>query len=105
MIFSKLDFEGISLEHGISTYHEVIVVWDEDYDTRVLLFIDDLPYYIKKELFAVHEREGHLILVWKDKIPNRYFGDKIDVRNGIEKEDGEDTWTIDNFITNCKIKI
>jgi hypothetical protein len=60
-------------------------------DRRVLGFIDDLPRVLRKQLLAVHEREGTLELLWAQEVPRQYReGEELDV----DHEGGGDVWTI-----------
>jgi hypothetical protein len=52
-----------------SVYRNVLVAWDEDYDARVLTWIDGLPRRVRKHLLAVSEHEGALSLLWKCAVP------------------------------------
>lgn len=72
----------------VSTYNGVIVIWDEDYDTRVLGFIDTLSPAVRSNLLTVHEHEGTIELLWAGSVPPNF------VRGGmIEIADG-DWWSI-----------
>ena len=48
---------------GWSLYKNVVILWDDDYDTRVLYLIDDYladcPMPLQ-ELHAIHERKGFI---------------------------------------------
>lgn len=50
-------------------YMGVLVFFDDDLDTRVLDFIDDLSDHLRIKLYAVGEHEGSLSMVWKCKPP------------------------------------
>jgi hypothetical protein len=71
---------------GLSLYRGVLVVWDEDYDARVLEFIDGLSEEARRQLLVVHEREGSISYVWDRHQPSECEG-QVDV-------DG-DTWWVD----------
>jgi hypothetical protein len=63
-----------------SIYRGVLVQWDEDFDNRVLRFIDGLDEYYKMRLVAVNENEGCLRLLWSEKVPFGYAeGDGVTV--------------------------
>jgi hypothetical protein len=57
---------------SLCVYRGILVFFDEDKDTRVLQFIDDLPQGIEKKLFAIGERKAGLTMVWRGKVPYRY---------------------------------
>lgn len=57
--------------YGVTVYRGVLIVWDEDRDPRVIEAVDDLVDIPDKTetLMAVHESQGYLIAVWKDRVP------------------------------------
>ncbi len=71
VIFQK-DLPAIS-EYGFSVYMGVIVRWDEDYDSRVLTFIKNLPKSLRARLIAVAEYEGTIALLWRGEIIPRGY--------------------------------
>lgn len=60
---SRLEEMG-TVAHGISIHHGIIVVWDEDYDTRVLRLIEEQFPVGSLRPLAVAERKGSLALLW-----------------------------------------
>lgn len=76
-------------KYGMSRYRNVIAVWDEDYDTRVLTFIDDFlsDTTQRMNLIAAHEAEGTLELLFFGFIPDEF-------REGKTVECENDVWTI-----------
>ena len=50
------------LHWGISTHRGVLVVWDEDHDTRVLQAIDET--FMDAPPLAVGEHKGTLLVLW-----------------------------------------
>lgn len=79
---------GHSQRSMFSLYRGVIVCWDEDYDTRILDFIDDLDEFNSRGLIAVQEHEGSIAFRWNGRIPSRLRqGNCITVRDG-------DVWSI-----------
>lgn len=54
---------------ALTLYRGVWVAWDEDYDTRVMNFIDSLPEWERARLILVHEREGVIDTVWTANCP------------------------------------
>jgi hypothetical protein len=55
---------------GIMLFEGVIVLFDEDFDDRILTFLHDIGSPIRSSLMAAHEHKGTLQLFWKTaKIP------------------------------------
>ena len=78
----------VSEEAGFSIYRGVVVRWDEDYDGRVLDFIDDMHPSDLEHLFAVQEHEGGIAFRWKGHVPEGYAeGDCLEVRDS-------DVWSV-----------
>ena len=72
--FNRSEFPTFTIYKGL------MVFFDEDQDTRILTFIDDLSVKMRQKLFAAGEREGSITLVWNCRPPTRYEEDKsIDV--------------------------
>lgn len=71
-------------------YRGVTVVWDEDHDERVLLFIDSMHQEDKEYLVGISEHEGCVTFVWmyQDNPKYRYEA----------KAPGPDLWSCDNFV-------
>ena len=55
-----------------SVYKGVLVVWDEDYDSRILDFIDELHQYIREKLISVSEHEGSIYFLWAESVPDEF---------------------------------
>jgi hypothetical protein len=72
---------------GLSVHRNVIVLWDEDQDTRIITFLDELPTDVVGMLAAAGEHEGTLSLIWKDLVPDAYRMGKSVVVEG-------DCWSI-----------
>lgn len=73
----------------ISIHRGVVVVWDEDHDSRILDWIDDQPPVVISELIAVQEHEGSICMAWASDPPIGYReGD-----GGFNVRDG-DSWSI-----------
>jgi len=83
--------------YGMSVYRDVLVLWDEDYDTRVLDFIDDMGTVYRDNLLAVRENKGSLDLRWKadQPIPSELqpHGDGVEV--------GNDCWSVSSSTVVC----
>ena len=72
---------------SFTEYKGVLVFFDGDKDTRVLDFIDDLPEHLNRSLYAIGERKGSVVMVWKGHIPKRFAeGEDFDIKG--------DTWSI-----------
>ncbi len=52
---------------GLSVYNGIIVLWDQDYDTRVLQMIDERFPIGQDKPIAVREYKGTINLLWKSK--------------------------------------
>ena len=64
-VFSTAHLEAIgTVAHGLSIHHGIIVVWDEDYDTRVLRLLEERFPTGSRRPLAVAERKGSLALLW-----------------------------------------
>lgn len=63
--------------YGISIHRGVIVVWDEDRDTRVLTWLELQPCEVVDALVAVEESEGCLTLLWRDHVYQGYEVGKV----------------------------
>ena len=86
-----------------SIYRGVLVLWDDDYDTRVLTFIDNNEMLIPKML-AVSERKAYLTVLRLGKIPNlskvmtgtnKFFPNMVEVAG--------DSWQVESFKTTSHI--
>ena len=87
---SYVNVYDFPMPYGFSIYRGVLIVWDEDYDPRILGMIDDMPDQARKEVLAAYEHEGGLSLLWTDDdiAPSEYDpGELLDVR-------GSDVWAI-----------
>ena len=73
----------------LSVYRGVIVHWDEDHDTRILDFIDDMNEQDRSCLVATHEHEGGMWFIWNGPAPKAY--EKTD--HGVDTRSG-DHWSI-----------
>lgn len=78
----------VSEEAGFSIYRGIIVRWDEDYDTRILDFIDDMDDDDARGLMAVQEHEGSIAFRWKESVPPQFAeGQSVESRDG-------DCWSV-----------
>lgn len=74
----------------ISTYKNVIVIWDKDHDIRILSFIDSLIPEMRDHIIACGETEGELYIYWNPdvvEIPEDY---REDLYVAVE----DDTWNV-----------
>jgi len=62
--------------YGFSVYKNIFIQWDENHDTRVLTFIDEMADVYRDLLIMCHYRKGSLMLVWKNQIPYIYTENK-----------------------------
>jgi hypothetical protein len=74
---------------GFSLYQGILVIWDEDQDTRVLDFIDNLLPEAQEQLLVVQEHEGCIRFVWDHYCPHECEGE-IEVRN--------DSWCVESSL-------
>lgn len=58
--------------HGISVHRGVLVLWDEDFDTRILMGIDMMDAFDRSQLFAAAESKGVVDLYWRRRVPAKY---------------------------------
>jgi len=61
---------------GFSIYKNVLIQWDEDYDKRILNFIDQMPEKYRNNLLFCHEHEANLLLFWCKEVPVKYREDE-----------------------------
>jgi hypothetical protein len=82
------DINDLPAGSDYSLYKGVIVVWDDDSDSRVLDLLDKMSDEVRSGLLAVHEHEGSVSFRWFGYIPSDYQEGK-----GVEPGDG-DWWSI-----------
>jgi hypothetical protein len=78
---------------GFSLYRGVLVVWDEDHDTRVLTFIDSLAEENRKQLLVVQEHEGSIAFIW-----DRYCPKSCEGAIAIYDDEGFDEWSVEGSL-------
>jgi hypothetical protein len=66
---------------GMTAYRGVLILWDEDYDTRVVDLLDGMTDAERRELVAVHENEGCVFLCWRAMVPERFRAGMVGVAN------------------------
>jgi len=102
-------FKKMDCNYGMSLHEGVIVVWDEDYDKRVLIFLNEMAPRLRKRLMAVQEREGHLVTIWKSlPIPSIYnsaIGEQKLVNITEKNINSSDTWTVEGFLAEGESEI
>ena len=86
-ILHNHDFAEVSNHYGFSNYRGVLIWWDEDYDPRILRFVDQMADADRQSLLGAMETEGNVYLLWDRLIPHRYG-------EGQEIEVLRDVWTI-----------
>ena len=87
--YEELPSTGSKEDFGFTLYRGVIVRWDEDYDTRILDFIDDMKEFESEGLVAVHESKGNISFLWSNvtDIPPIAEATTVETRNG-------DVWNV-----------
>lgn len=82
--------------HGATVYEGVLVCWDEDYDKRILDFVDSLDTAVRQNLYACYEHEGCLELYWNIYYAGEYTkGCDIEiVTNNPDGTQTSDIWYI-----------
>jgi len=75
--------------YGYEVYKDVVIAWDEDRDTRIKTFIDELSENERFNLVMCNENKGDLTLWWTDQIPEKFQSKKSVVVEG-------DYWNIFN---------
>jgi hypothetical protein len=81
--------------NGFSFYKDVIIVWDEDTDNRIVLFLDSLDETQLDNLICVSEAEGGLTLIWARELENQSPYPQ-DVEISDPNNWGDDSWNIEN---------
>jgi len=56
--------------NGVSTYRGVLILWDEDFDTRVQLVIDQLSGIQRRHLIAIREHKATLDFIVPEIYPD-----------------------------------
>ena len=78
---------------GMSVYKGVLVLWDKDFDARVLEFVDQVPDALRARLLTVQEHKAYLFLLWHGEVPEQYAEAQPDEpMKLVELED--DTWYV-----------
>lgn len=82
--FSVKDLFGQDIPNcEFSIYKGILIVWDEDTDTRIINFIDNLPQEVLDKLLVIGEHEGAVSFLWKHIIPVGYsYGNSYDIVDG-----------------------
>lgn len=90
LIFDADEIKELFHEKTFSIYNNVMVVWDEDEDERILTFLDEhKDLYSRNNLVVALEHEAVLHLYFFNSRPDTII-DSCEVCN--------DFWTIHNFI-------
>jgi hypothetical protein len=119
-IFTPEDFKGFCFNYGVSIYKDVVVIWDEDFDTRIITLLDNIikedkicmsdcyiNQFSKKSLIAVSEREGHLDMLWDHPMEFNILGKMEEQHARVESinvitPSGGDTWSVEHHFCNTK---
>jgi len=70
-VFPPLEF----LKNGVSMHKNVLIVWDKDYDPRVIKVIDHIKSKVGHsfgdncQLVAISEAKGGVSLLWDGYVP------------------------------------
>lgn len=75
---------------GVSAHGGVLVLWDKDYDERIIELIDSLTADERRELVAINETKGGVTFFWRTYIPRRL--QVADVRIA------HDTWQATHYV-------
>lgn len=85
---------GTDIErYGFTLYRNNMIIWDEDYDSRIIAFADDLAEYHEIENWILYENQGTLRIFWSwtnsGVRPEGIFD-----KGMVELSDG-DTWMVE----------
>lgn len=95
-VLDKIDQYKERNKYGFSIYKGVLILWDEDWDTRICSFIGNSLDHSYTDLLVAKESEGCLSLIWHGLIPYSYQkGMCVDVLN--------DSWQIIESILEEKL--
>jgi hypothetical protein len=67
----------LGFNHGFSIHRGVLVLWDEDYDRRILTMLGKMSSNVLRKLIACHEHEGSVGFIWKGRTPKQYEPGKM----------------------------
>jgi hypothetical protein len=70
----------------------ITVFWDEDFDSRILWWLDSLLPAVAKQLLAAYEHEGTLTLWWRG---DSFVGDNVETPDG-------DIWAVIDEYKHCR---
>jgi len=83
----------------MSLYRGVIVCWDEDIDTRVLEFVDNMPTHLRERLIAIGENQASVSFLWKGV----FWRSKVREEQLENCSPGDDQWTVGGWaMTSCE---
>lgn len=98
-VFRSIEWRDLNGDFRDSgRFHDFAVVWDEDHDTRVIGFAEQLHMHgLLWPIIFIGERKGMLtILLWRDVDPVRERSDWFDVVKELAETAVEcDVWTAD----------
>ena len=73
---------------SISVYKNIIVCWDDDYDGRIVEFLDTLDNLTRSCILAIGEHKGSIFFLWKEGVCIHAFDDGVSTTEEI----GSDWW-------------
>ena len=68
---------------GFTLYKNVLVQWDEDFDDRIIIWLNKQSEHVLNQLIMVHEHEGGLSLLWKPGQPLLSEGKEVTVAGDV----------------------
>lgn len=57
----------------VELYKKVILAYDADQDERLKEVVERVTIYFRHDLLAVHECDGSLTMIWKNKVPEPFL--------------------------------
>ncbi len=88
--------------YKIELYKKVILAYDCDLDERLKEAVDYVTTHSRAELLAIHECDGSLCMIWKNKVPGLFLQGKS---LPITYSDGAvDEWHISESVTSQSIE-
>ena len=77
--------------NSFSIYRGVMIVWDEDEDTRIIEWVNSLDDIDREWLLVAHEHEGNIQTIWSQRpYPHHFEGNSYEVAC--------DVWTVDSCV-------
>lgn len=57
----------------VELYKKVILAYDPDQDERLKEVVERVTTYFRHDLLAVHECDGSITMIWKNKVPEPFL--------------------------------